>query len=278
LATIEEMWQRLEAVLDWRRRAPRWTAILLVGLIVADGAHFVVVLRPTVPVQIPDAPRVSQPQSAGFDAQPVVQAHLFGIKARVAGAGAENAPETQLALALRGIIATKDPGDGYAILGEQGKATRLYRPGAALASAPGARLYRVFADRVVLDFDGRLETLRLPHEKTPALAPADPSTAAESASAEQPKPPPTPAETLFGNLAAERNNVDGRLAGMILHPAKRLQRQYGFHDGDTLTAVNGVEITDPDVLADVLRTSGKSLSLTFTRNGEQRTMNLPVNN
>jgi type II secretory pathway component PulC len=88
----------------------------------------------------------------------------------------------------------------------------------------------------------------------------------------------TPAETLFGDLDAERNNVDGRLAGMILHPPKRLQRQYGFHDGDTLTAVNGVEITDPDVLADVLRTSGKSLSLTFTRNGEQRTMRLPVNN
>jgi type II secretion system protein C len=280
------MWQRLKkVVLDWRQRVPRWTATLLAGLIAGDLAHFAVVLRPTSPVRRPHPPIVSRLPYPGFDVQPVVQAHLFGIKARVADAGAQNAPETQLALALTGIIATKDPNDGYAILGEQGKPTRLYRSGAALASAADGRLYRVFADRVVLVVGGRLETLRLPHAKPPALmqvasaaASTDPSTPAESAQSEQPKPPPTAAETLFGNFDAERNNVDGRLAGMILHPAKRLQRQYGFHDGDTLTAVNGVEITDPDVLAAALRTSAKSLSLTFTRNGEQRTMNLPVNN
>jgi general secretion pathway protein C len=276
------MWQRLKVVLEWRQRAPRWTATLLVCLITADVAHFAVLLRRNAPEQAPGPPVVLRLNSTGFDVRPVVQAHLFGISAKVADPGAQSAPETQLVLALTGIIATTDPTYGYAIIAEQGNPARLYRSGTALASAPEGRLFRVFGDRVILDFAGRLETLRLPREKTSALAQVASAAAnAESATPardEQPKPAPTPAETLFGGLDAERNNVDGRLAGMILHPAKRLQRQYGLHDGDTLTAVNGVEITDPDVLANVLRTSGKSLSLTFSRNGERRTMNLPVNN
>ncbi len=63
---------------------------------------------------------------------------------------------------------------------------------------------------------------------------------------------------------------------MVLHPPKRYLRQYGLRDGDTLTAVNGVTLTDPDDLANALKGAGKSLSLTFVRDGVQLTKTLPV--
>jgi type II secretion system protein C len=189
---------------------------------------------------------------------------------------------------LSGIIATKDPSDGYAILGEQGKSARLYHSGAPLALPGGGRLYRVFVDRVVLDLNGQMETLRLPRYRLPGatagLRPgvddsAQSSTDAASVSpavAEVLERQVTPAQTTFSALDAQRITINGQMEAMVLHPAKRYQRQYGFRDGDTLTAINGVAITDPDELARALKTSGKSLSLTFTRDGVPQTKTIPV--
>jgi general secretion pathway protein C len=228
-------------------------------------------------------------QVARVDVARVVDAHLFGGTGTTAGGRGEdaaNAPDTRVALSLSGIIATKDPEDGFAILGEEGEPPHLYRVGAALMVA-GGRLFRVFADRVVLDFDGRLETLRLPRSLLSgqgrrrayaAREDAQPTgaAAAMAASTEFEARQATPAQSLFGSVNAERLNVDGHMAGMVLHPEKRIQRQYGVRDGDLLTAVNGVELTDPDTLADALKSSGKSLSLTFTRDGVQQTKTLQV--
>jgi general secretion pathway protein C len=214
---------------------------------------------------------------------------LFGtVPGHSVTGDASNAPDTQLPLALSGIIAGKNPKDGLAIIGPQGQPTRLYGVGAFVADAGGAHLYRVFADRVVLESEGRLETLRLPRHSLPGLGPSRPTEVVETvAAATSPAPVsppatddpnhPTPAEGLFNYMAAEQNNIDGRMAGVVLHPAKLIQRRYGLHDGDTVTAVNGVQITDPGVLADTLKTSGKSLSLTFTHDGVQQTKTVQLN-
>ena len=63
---------------------------------------------------------------------------------------------------------------------------------------------------------------------------------------------------------------------MVLHPSKRYQRQYGLREGDTLTEVNGVTLTDPEALENALKADGKSLSLTFVRDGVQQTRTLQV--
>jgi general secretion pathway protein C len=284
------MWQRDELMTGWLQRAPRWTAAMLAGLIVADLTHSAWLFRPVSPDVLPQTPSMSPPRAAAFDVQRVVTAHLFGGggKRLATEADAAGAPETQLALALSGIIATRNPQDGYAILGEQGKPGHLYRVGAPLEIHTGGLLFRVFVDRVVLDIDGRLETLTLPRALLPGLSQVRPleatnvataaETAAASAAAEVDERQVSPVQTLFGTINAEPNNVDGRMAGMVLHPAKRLQHQYGIRDGDMLTAVNGVEITDADVLASALKSSEKSLSLTFTRDGVEQTKTLQINN
>ena len=280
------MWQREQLIAGLLQRAPRWTAALLCGLIVADLAHSAWVLRSTSGTGsaeglLPQPPRVSR-----FNFKHVVAAHLFGASAASARDAANaNVPETQLAFALSGIIATKDPSEGYAILGEQGKPPHLYRVGATVESTR-RRLSQVFADRVVLEFEGQLETLRLPQALLPGMqkpaavvvvaqtgAEAAPITATVEVDPRQ----RTLAQSAFASIDAQPTDVDGRMVGMIMHPVRRLQRQYGLRDGDVLTAVNGVEINDPDVLENVLSSSsGKSLSLTFTRDGVQQTKALPV--
>lgn len=275
------MWQREQLIAGWLPRAPRWTAVLLCGLVVADLAHSAWALRSASDSGSAERPLPQRPRVSPFNVEHIVAAHLFGASAaRDAVPDGTNAPEIRLAFALSGIIATKNPTDGLAILGEQGKPAHLYRVGATVESTR-ARLFRVFVDRVVLDFDGRQETLLLPRSVLPGMASkqaVESETAAEAPLTVDPRQR-SAAQSAFGSLFAEPNNVNGQMVGLVLHPARRLQRQYDLRDGDMLVAVNGVEISDPDVLQNVLASSSeKTLSLTFTRDGVEQTKTLPVSN
>jgi general secretion pathway protein C len=216
--------------------------------------------------------------------QQIAAAHLFGAAPVERSPGGDNAPDTRLALTLSGIIALEDPDKGYAILAEEGKPAHLYATGAVVADT-SARLRQVFSDRVVLERQGELETLRLPRSILVGLVSS--GSAADDASSRPDDPRaaalydqnhPSPAQGFFNYLGAEQSHVDGRLAGLIVHPPKFVQRKYGLQDGDLLTAINGVEISDPDALADLLRTTGGSLSLTLTRGGAQQTKTMQLNN
>jgi type II secretory pathway component PulC len=163
------------------------------------------------------------------------------------------------------------------------KPAHLYRSGAALADVSGGRLHAVFVDRVILDLDGKLETLRLPHHDLIAGGPPRAPDGGATEVAQNEAPPRvetdpdviTPAQGWFANLNVERTLL-GESAGLVLHPGKGFQRQYGLKDSDVLTEVNGVEVTDSDALAGILRTTAKSLSLTYVRDGVPRTVKLPM--
>ena len=274
-----------QAMGKWPAPAPRWTVLLLGVLIVADAGH--IALRLHAESRITGDPRIGTPRPgtstlARRDAQRIVRSHLFGVDPAAARPGATGATQTALHLALSGIIATSDPNDGYAMLGEQGQATRLYRTGAALANADSARLYEVFADHVVLDFGGRRETLSLPRQHLNTSsglrvvrfdAPTDTDAILLPNSARE--EPPSAAEGWFSNLYAERYTTNGK-TGLRLHPAMRFQRRYGLREGDSLTAVDGVPVGDADAIDNVLRSGGKTVALTLTRNGVEETVTFPV--
>lgn len=272
------MWWRNTA-LNWRQWAPHAVAVLLGAFLVADLLYFTWVLAPVADARIPSKPLIPLGARPHLHVQRIVRAHLFGEDAVPAKPDLANAPDTRAALALTGIIAMTDPTNGYAILGEKGKPTHLYRTGEDLVGAPAGRLYQVFVDRVILYFDGRLETLRLPRY---ALLGARQATAAEEPAeaphaAEEADQVPSAAETWLGALRPERQNADGKMVGMLLHPDKRYQRSYGLQEGDLLTAINGVDLTDEDVLTHLLKIAGKSLSLTLTHDGVSRTVDCGVN-
>jgi general secretion pathway protein C len=285
LREYSPMGTRARLVLELRQRGPQVTAFLIAILLVADVGNSARALWSAAhPQTDPPALTTQRPaRRAGEDAHLIVNAHVFGeVPAeRLPVGDADSAPDTRLALALSGIIATQNPGEGFAILGEQGKPSHLYAAGAVVA-AMSARVYRVFSDRVVLERDGELETLRLPRNTLLGIV-----AATDSAAPVRPQDPrdadlfdrnhPSSAQGLINTMGAEPRDVDGRLAGLVVHPPKYLQRRYGLQDGDLLTAINGVEITDPDALTDMLRTAGGSLSLTLTRDGAQQTKTVQLN-
>jgi len=265
-------------------RAPRWIALLLGALIIVDAADFFLVLAAetrSVAASHGVAPDSANGQTTRLGPRQIAAAHLFGINP-AAARGEGRSTETELHLALSGVIATADPNDGYAILGESGQTTRLYRTGSALANTDSATLYQVFTDHVVLDFGGRQETLSLPRQvlnrsATVRLA-ALPRPAAEAAVAlpiSMRDEPPSAAEGWFSYLNAERYTADGRM-GLRLHPAKHLQRRYGLRDGDTLMAVNGVPVADEDAVEKLLHAGGKTIALTVTRDGVEEELKFPV--
>lgn len=276
------MWRLPHLDSGWRQQAPRWSAVVLAGVIAADFGHLAWACRSLLDVRPPVAVRapLALPH---LDVPPIVSAHLFGADATVQrAADAASTPETLLSLALSGIIATRNPREGFAILGEKGKSTHLYSVGARLVDAPEGRLYQIFVDRVVLEFNGHLESLRLPHQQLTAGFPEVPATASDTAaitaeaSVDQRPDPPTPTESWFAGLDVQRSNGNTGHPGLLMHPNRRLQREYDFQRGDVLTAVNGVEITDSDTLDNALKGAGRSLSLTIVRAGVQQTLTVQV--
>jgi type II secretion system protein C len=283
------MLRRLYSAVNWNRQAPRWTAVLLASLMAADLGSTAAGLRTTsVAPPAPPARPHDPARTVTARAWRVSNAHLFGNdKAPARSSDPGNAPETQLTLALTGTLATRDPNQGYAILGEKGKAAHLYHTGGALGDGLSGRLYQTFTDRVVLELNGQLETLKLPRQVAPGLvnAPSRPETVAaadagpiltDGAAAS------SAAEQWFELLHPQNRVIGNQSVGIKLRPDMRLQREFDLRFNDVLTAVNGVEISGPNSFADLESAlkgaSGKTLSLTVMRDGVQQMLTVPVAN
>ena len=222
--------------------------------------------------------------ASGPQLESVATLHLFG-NATVAAPpppteAQAHAPETALNLTLRGVFAATRKESAFAIIAEGNGNERTLRIGDKVAG--GAVLEDVLADRVVLQRDGRFETLRLPKELldlNPSAAPP-PSTAA----------PLSPAQTnrLRGlrdtlqhhpqeilRMADLRPVVEkGQLKGYRVEP-KQYQdifRAAGLRPDDIITAVNGIPVTDPGQLGALTAqlSSASSLTLDVERPGGVR--------
>src|SRR5262249_22070497 len=92
----------------------------------------------------------------------IANAHLFGAHAAPVSADPANAPQTDMRLGLTGVIAGEDPSTRVAIPGESASSAKVYGTGDTVPG--GAKLHAVYADRVILDRNGQLESLPLPHQ------------------------------------------------------------------------------------------------------------------
>ncbi|MBA2410626.1 MAG: type II secretion system protein GspC [Gammaproteobacteria bacterium] len=91
----------------------------------------------------------------------IANLHLFG-EAREAQPRLVDAPDTRLNLALRGIYATGND-QALAIIASDGSNEKFYRLGDAIVG--GGVLKAVYVDRVILEHNQRMETLRLPRSR-----------------------------------------------------------------------------------------------------------------
>lgn len=117
-------------------------------------------------------------QTAGASAQRVDTAalpmlHLFGEEGVTAAVQAVPedvaAPKTRLSLELQGVFVAEDESRSTAMISEARKESQLYRIG---DKVPGnASLAAVYADRVLLNLNGKLEALYFPETGAGVLVP-----------------------------------------------------------------------------------------------------------
>jgi type II secretion system protein C len=214
--------------------------------------------------------------SAPLDLAQIMRAHLFGSETE--SQDLADAPNARGALVLAGVLASPDPGNGFAILAAPEQPMRLYHTGVSLVGLNG-RLFQVYADRVIVELNGRLEVLRFlreggaPHAIA-AVARANGGAPHELAS--DPRPAEVPrAASAIGGLDGEFSSSSGG-RGMLLHPEKRMQRRYGLQEGDILTEINGAAVSNAEALNKALDSATQALSLTVVHAGVARTVTVPI--
>lgn len=226
--------------------------------------------------QHPKAPRV-EPRTphATLDVGTLLGAHLFG-EAPASSTGTEATPMTRVALVLVGTIAATDPEKGLAIVGESAQSAHVYAVGAMMPG--GVKLHAVYADRIVLDRSGSLETLPLPRQLAAGTGIVQPmaQAAVESARAGDGTEPPI-AESVQRLISQSPEVVGevmrpmpvfagGQLQGFRLYPGRDRQKfsKLGLQPGDVVTQVNGVPLTDPQRGMEILRGLGNAGTATVS--------------
>ena len=273
---------------DWRSaallRAPQILTFVLALAVAAQLALIVVGLtsrtRQAAPAAAPLAP------VPPLDIGTLVNSHLFGNAAVQATAGdAANAPATSMPLVLAGLLATDDPKEGMAIIGESAQAAKVIAVGQQVPG--GAQLHSVYNDRAIIDRSGALESLYLPR-RTGGPAPM----------AAAPPPPPQGAESNEAMVERMRRLVSedpgligqvmrpqpvfagGKMRGFRLYPGSNRQAfaRMGLRPGDLVTAINGTPLDDKDRAQEIFNTLGSSADarVTVTRNGRQQDLVLNI--
>src|SRR6266446_7448407 len=214
------------------------------------------------------------------DLAAITNAHLFGAAPALKQDGA-NAPQTSMPLVLTGIIAGNDPQNGLAILGQSAQPTKVYAVGDNVPG--GAKLHSVYSDRVVIDRDGRLESLSLPRQMNAGNAPP-PSSAAlqnENPAIERMRRMISEQPGLLADVLRPQPVMDhNRMNGFRVYPGrnKAAFMRLGLRPGDQVTAINGTPLDDRDRGEQILRTLGSSSEarVTVIRQGQQQELTLNI--
>ncbi len=270
---------------QWLDRAsrivPRILAVVLVVAIAWQLVQMTWLLREREPeptqIAPPPAP-VTNAARKGVDVQTIVDAHLFGQQqAQVADAAV---PQTQMNLMLAGTWASDDPTKGYAFIGESANTARMVAVGGAVR--PGTVLHSVYPDYVVIETNGKRESLRLPRFGNGTLA------------AQLTSPPAAPARNPnLENLRqmAENNPAafseivrpqpvfaNGVQRGYRVYPGRNRQQfaKLGLRPGDLVTSINGTPLDDPQRGMEIFNTMGASdrVTVTVERNGQPQELTL----
>jgi len=236
-----------------------------------------------------------------IDIEALISAELFG-SAEIAAPEqtVADAPDSTASLKLLGVYAAENEQKASAIVEETTGAQSVVFVGEALPGGYGT-LKQVFADRVIIDRGGRLETLRMedltgqlgdlsgPKEEPVGKAEIRSidkrrdAQVAQSLNDVRSKLQTDPA-SLRDVLSIEPSydKGSGQLLGYRLGPGKdrKLFGRVGLQRNDLVTAINGVALDDPTRAMALLNdlNSAKELTLTLQRGGQQIDLQLPLQN
>jgi general secretion pathway protein C len=244
--------------------------IVLIGQVTTIGLSSFQRSAAALPAVADPGGRIAAKLPVNVDA--IVSSHLFGVAALDTRSDSDLPAAGQL-LQLSATFAMRDPGQGYAILGQSDQAAQVFAVGARIVD--GSVLQRVYKDRVILNRDGKLERLTLlgragavisqtsaPQSERQGRASAPELIAAENSSSNVPV-----RMEKFLLLPVFGARDSGARIGMPRNPAEFSKT--GLSAGDILTAVDGTPVHGAQSAADLLRAAaGHALTLTVQRGAE----------
>jgi len=302
--------QRLAAV-----GAPRWRLLLLALCAVWVLANLARLVWLVLPLHKAAPPAVSAPvvnalvdaghgaAKTAVDIEAMVAWHLFGevgaVPAKAAGPSniEEQAQDTSLNLQLLGVVSASDPAMARAVIMADGH-QQQFAIGEQLPGSGKVVLSKVLVDRVIIDNNGRYETLWL----------YDPESTARQPQVNGATPPPAGTGTVDMRTNAQVTNMaqgyrqqlyqnpssladviqvapaneGGKLLGYRVRPGRDQKQfqQFGFKPDDIVTSINGISLDDPQralELYNAIRTA-KEASFTVRRGGEEVNLMVSLEN
>ena len=219
-------------------------------------------------------------KNTGNNYRHIANAHLFGEYQKASTSRIQkDAPETRLNLVLKGVLAATPMKLASAIiaLGKNGK-ENIYGIGDKVSSAT---VKEIHPDRIILQRNGQLETLRMPIDSGANIIRATSPGRPQSINRSSPgralsdirrnilKNP-----TSFGKYAIPiPYKENGKLRGYRLKPQgdNSLFDTVGIEPSDVILAINGVSLSSPADGLKALRTlqKAKQVTLTVLRNGAE---------
>ncbi len=221
----------------------------------------------------------------------VSRLHLFGMAQGKVTANSVTITKTKLRLVLKGVFASTNPLQAFAIISESATAKgRAFNVGERLPS--GAVLHEVRAMEVILNRNGRLESLALPQKKLDIIPIGSSNATTRRSVRTMPatnrlkkirqtfiKSPQAFMEN--ARLEPVVNKADGSTEGFTFnHNDPMVMRSLGLLPTDVITAINGISIsTNMSAAYEQLQSSlkdGTSLSIDFKRKGIPQTVNVQM--
>ena len=195
-----------------------------------------------------------------------------------------DAPKTRLRLTLTGLVASSDPSLALAIIANAGR-QETYAIDETISNTR-ARLKRVLTDRVLIEYQGKLETLMLDGETftktTSGTLPKANNTRKEKT---------TDLSQLHAELLANPASItdyvrispvrrNNELAGYRVNPGRKpaLFKEVGLQPNDLAVALNGIDLTNKSEAFGALKQlkAANDIELTVERNNQLHTVYLTL--
>lgn len=262
------------------RHGPAVLAVILVIILAWKLSALIwwLVPEPDTPPPPPSEPGLSRSTADGDDviavARQAAQARPFGTADRgpaPAESQVEDAPETDLNLALRAVFAAEPMEGSMAIVAVGGGEERAFSVGERVTR--GATLVGVYRDRVILERDGRREALRFPESETSGRVQSRPAENRDRLQqlAARLRSDPT---QLTDIISPTPEMQDGQMIGFRVNPGRDRAgfARLGLRPNDIVTEVNGVKLDSlaaAESLYEVL-SSGRQFTATVIRQGREQ--------
>ncbi len=279
---------------SWVSHIPFWLNILFIVLLAKFTANFTWLLfSPAVDYNVAAVKTGQQTNQSKARLTSVSRLHLFGQSQGKQVASTARIAKTKLRLVLKGVFASTNPMQAFAIIAESKNARgRTFKVGERLPS--GAVLHEVRAKEVILNRNGRLESLALPQLKLNNIQVASNRAGKRSRRSVRTLPNTNRLRKLRetfvrspqkfmenARLEPVVNRADGTTEGFTFnHNDPSVMRSLGILPTDVITAINGTLITTNvsgayEQLLSSLK-NGTPLSIDFKRKGIPQTVNVQM--